>query len=131
MLFFILKIDQYFDSKVRYSEQKTLDWDILNYDRLIWLSDVHAFDLLLNPLFGYFYCIKVTFYKNYRYNATSIGLIYTIKLKSAVHKPALNKYKFNHVNMKLFLKTYFRTIAILKVSLNKHYSKTYVRTINV
>ena len=107
MSFFYLKIDQYFDSKVRYSEQKTLDWDILNYDRLIWLSDVHAFDLLLNPLFGYFYCIKVTFYKNYRYNATSIGLIYTIKLKSAVHKPALNKYKFNHINMKL-LKNIFK-----------------------
>ena len=32
-------------------------------------------DFLINPLFGYPYCIKFTFDKNYRYNASSIGLI--------------------------------------------------------
>ena len=33
------------------SELKTLEWDILNTDRLIWVSNVHTFDYILNPLF--------------------------------------------------------------------------------
>ena len=60
-----------------WSKLKTLEWDILNHDRLIWLSNVYT--LLIstyNSLLGYFYCIKVTFDNNYRYNAISIGLIY-------------------------------------------------------
>ena len=63
---------------------KTLERDILNYDHLIRLSNVHAFDFLL---YGYFYCIKVKFDNNYRYNAISI------ELKSAVHKPAFRAFK--------------------------------------
>ena len=65
-------------SKVFCSELKTSAWDILNTDRLIWISNVHTSDFLLNPLVGYFYCIycmKVTFDNNYRYNATSTGNI--------------------------------------------------------
>ena len=56
-------------------ELKTLEWNILNHDHLIWLSNGHTLDFLINPLFGYFYCIKVTFDNNYKYNAISIGLI--------------------------------------------------------
>ena len=33
------------------TELKTLEWDILNPDRLIWVSNVHTFDFILNPLF--------------------------------------------------------------------------------
>ena len=32
-------------------ELKTLEWDILNHDRLIWLSNVHTFDFILIILF--------------------------------------------------------------------------------
>ena len=32
-------------------KQKTLEWDSLNPDRLIWVSNVNTFDFLLNPLF--------------------------------------------------------------------------------
>ena len=32
-------------------ELKTLEWDILNHDCLIWVSNVHTFGFLLNPLF--------------------------------------------------------------------------------
>ena len=39
-------------------ELKTLEWDILNPDRLIWVSNVHTFDFILNPLFGYPYMYK-------------------------------------------------------------------------
>jgi len=36
------------------SELKTLEWDILNLDYLIWVSNGHTFDFLLNPFFlGY------------------------------------------------------------------------------
>ena len=74
------------------SELKTLEWYILNHDRLVWLSNVHTFDFIINPLFGYFYCMKVTFDNNYRYNAVSIEL-YPIELKSAVHKTAFRAFK--------------------------------------
>ena len=41
-------------SKVFSSELKTLEWDILNPDYLIWVSNGHAFDFLLKPFFlGY------------------------------------------------------------------------------
>ena len=47
-----------------------------------------------NPLFGYFYWIKVMFDNNYRYRAQSIGLISDwIKVRSAVHKPAFRAFK--------------------------------------
>jgi len=37
-----------------YSELKTIEWDILNPDYLIWVSNVHTFDFLLKPFFlGY------------------------------------------------------------------------------
>ena len=100
----ILIIHIYYLHGFRISELKSQEWDILNHDRLIWLSNVHTFDFLLNPLFGYFYCIKVTFDNNYRYNAISIGLISDWIKVSCSLKPAfkaLNKYKFNHVYMKL------------------------------
>ena len=34
-----------------YSELKTLEWDILNHDYLIWVSNIHTFDFLLKPFF--------------------------------------------------------------------------------
>ena len=40
-----------FHSKVFSSELKTFEWDILNPDYLIWVSNGHTYDLLLNPLF--------------------------------------------------------------------------------
>jgi len=41
-------------SKYMCTELKTLDWDILNPDYLIWVSNGHTFDFLLKPLFlGY------------------------------------------------------------------------------
>jgi len=37
-----------------HSELKTLEWDILNPDYLIWVSNGHTFDFLLKPFFlGY------------------------------------------------------------------------------
>ena len=36
-----------------WTELKTLEWDILNPDRLIWVSNVHTFDLFLILFFGY------------------------------------------------------------------------------
>ena len=58
------------------TELKTLEWDILNHGRLIWVSNIHTFNFFLIILFfEYPYCIKVTFDNNYRYNAISIGLI--------------------------------------------------------
>ena len=123
-------------NKSMISELKTLEWGILNLDYLIWVSNGHTFDFLLNPLFLYRpspYCIKVSFDKNYRYDAISIGLIsYPIELKSTVHKRVLehlSKYKLNHVNvnlLKTFILLHLRTIVILNVSLYKHLSKTYV-----
>ena len=35
----------------KYSELKTLEWDILNPDYLIWVSNGHTFDFLLKPFF--------------------------------------------------------------------------------
>ena len=38
----------------KYSELKTLEWDTLNPDYLIWVSNGHTFDFLLKPFFlGY------------------------------------------------------------------------------
>ena len=59
------------------SELKTLECNILNPDRLIWVSNVHTVTLLIFFLvlsFGYPYCIKVTFDNNYRCDAISIEL---------------------------------------------------------
>ena len=39
------------------------------------MDRVHTFDFLLNPLFGYSYCVKVVFDNNDRYDAISMGLI--------------------------------------------------------
>ena len=39
-----------FQNKYIKSELKTLEWDILNPDRLIWISNVHTFDFIVNPL---------------------------------------------------------------------------------
>ena len=38
-------------SKVFSSELKTLEWDILNPDYLIWISKRDTFDFLLKPFF--------------------------------------------------------------------------------
>ena len=51
------------------SELKTLEWDILDPDCLIWVSNEHTFDFLLNPLFW------ISLLNKNRYNAISIGLI--------------------------------------------------------
>ena len=40
-----------FQNKYIKSELKTLEWDILNPDRLIWISNLDTFNVLLNPLF--------------------------------------------------------------------------------
>ena len=69
--------DTLLNSRLRgvYTELKTLEWDILNPDR-IWVSNVHTFDFNLNPSFWISLdYIKVTFDNNYRYNGISIGLI--------------------------------------------------------
>ena len=39
------------------SELGTLEFDTLNPDRLIWISNLDTFDFLLNPLFLYLYMI--------------------------------------------------------------------------
>ena len=57
-------------------ELKTLEWDIINPDHLIGVSNVHTFDFNLNPPFWISLdYIKVTFDNNYRYNGISIELI--------------------------------------------------------
>ena len=38
-----------FFKKIKNPELKTLEWDILNHDYLIWVSNGHTFDFLLKP----------------------------------------------------------------------------------
>ena len=52
---------------------------------------VHSFDFLLNPLFGYFYCLKVAFDNNYNMLIDWTNIRF--ELKSAVHKPAFRAFK--------------------------------------
>ena len=81
----------------RTSELKTLEWETLNSDRLIWISTVETFNFLFNLLLLDITfpttCYKDTFDNNYRYNAISIGLISDWTMKSAVQKPAFRTFK--------------------------------------
>ena len=62
-----------------WSELKSCEWDILNPNPLIWVSNVHTFYFHLNSLFLDIpfptTCNKDIFDYKYRYNAISIELI--------------------------------------------------------
>ena len=95
------------------TELKTLEWDILNPDLLIWVSNVHCtFDFTLNSLFlniHYPYCINAKFDNKYRYHAISIELkidwtiafnssqLFTILFLVNYNIRALKQNKINYV----------------------------------
>ena len=85
------------------------------------MDRVHTFDFLLNPLFGYSYCIKVVFDNNDRYDAISMGLI----------SDWTTNINLIHVNVNLFKSIFYHISVLLPfwtlvLTLHKHQSKTYV-----